>query len=213
MKAIAVIWDIDGTLIDSEPLHHESLALACDHYDVDISDLGADHFAGVNMHGVWEALCARFPADLNKEAWLDAVNAIYCRRVPQLAEIRGATAVVKSLQRNRIRQAAVSNSARIVVDANLDRLGISQALELSLSLDDVVRPKPDPYPYARALELLRLEASEAIAVEDSLSGATSAKAAGIHTIGYRNESIGADRTVQSLAEVAQFILGEPFNGL
>ena len=52
----AVAWDIDGTLVDSEPLHLKSLILVCEKYDVDISDLPNEYFIGVNLHGVWKAL-------------------------------------------------------------------------------------------------------------------------------------------------------------
>ena len=52
----AVAWDIDGTLVDSEPLHLKSLILVCKKYNVDISDLPNEYFIGVNLHGVWEAL-------------------------------------------------------------------------------------------------------------------------------------------------------------
>ena len=110
-------------------------------------------------------------------------------------------------------ECAVSNSNRVIVDANLNRLGLEKLLEFSLSLDDVARPKPDPFPYERALELMGLLPWEAIAVEDSLSGGTSAKAAGIFTIGYQNGTIGADRTIMSLCDIVEFFPQDHSDGL
>ena len=213
MNPVAIIWDIDGTLIDSEPLHQRALQQICDNYLVDISDLAQDHFTGVNMHMVWEALADRYPAHLDKNTWLQEINRYYCRHAPQLEEVDGAANVVRSLHDRGIRQAAVSNSCRLIVDANLQRLGLCALLEFSLSLDDVTRPKPDPFPYEHALELMGLLPSEAIAVEDSLSGGTSAKAAGIFTVGYRNDNIGADRTIKSLCDIKEFFPWDHRHGL
>ena len=55
----AVAWDIDGTLVDSEPLHLKSLILVCEKYNVDISDLPNEYFIGVNLYGVWKELRKR----------------------------------------------------------------------------------------------------------------------------------------------------------
>lgn len=213
MNPVAVIWDIDGTLIDSEPLHQRTLQKVCDNYRVDISDLAEDYFTGVNMHMVWEALSERYPAHLDKEKWLNEINDIYCDQASQLEGIFGAVEIVRSLHDRGIRQVAVSNSNRLIVDANLKRLGLSPILEFSLSFDDVIRPKPDPYPYKHALELMDLQPSESIAVEDSLSGASSAKAAEIYTVSYRNDIIGADKTIYLLSEVADHFHQERHYGL
>ena len=109
MKPVAVIWDIDGTLIDSEPLHQRALQQICGTYNVDISDLPENHFTGVNMHMVWEALSDRQPSHLDKDTWLKEINEYYCNNAPQLEEIEGAASVAKSLHERGVRQAAVSN--------------------------------------------------------------------------------------------------------
>jgi beta-phosphoglucomutase-like phosphatase (HAD superfamily) len=160
----AVIWDIDGTLIDSEPLHLEALLRVCERYGVNISDLPDDHFVGVNIYGVWQTLCERFPSDLRMQSWVDELNAIYAAGTGKLEPISGALAVVRSLAKRGIRQAAVSNSNRIVVDANVSTLGITSILEFSLSLDDVTHGKPAPEPYLTALKRLGLRPTQALAV-------------------------------------------------
>lgn len=202
MRPLAIIWDIDGTLIDSEPLHQRALEAVCDSYNVDISDLAPDHFTGINIHQVWDALCARFPKTLQRADWESQINSFYGANAPHLTEIPGAAETVRALANLGIRQAAVSNSNRIIVDANLDSLGIAQMLEFSFSLEDVSRPKPDPEPYLLALKRMGLAPHMAIAIEDSFSGVSSARAAQIHTLCYRS-SHGADQVIQSLAEILE----------
>jgi beta-phosphoglucomutase-like phosphatase (HAD superfamily) len=60
----AVAWDIDGTLIDSEPLHHQALLDASASFGVDLKDLPPLAFRGVHMDEVWSSLRDRFPATL-----------------------------------------------------------------------------------------------------------------------------------------------------
>ncbi len=77
MNIQAIAWDIDGTLIDSEPLHLESLLAVCKRHNVDISDLTDDCFVGVNLFDVWETLKNRFRADVARDDWIDEINSYY----------------------------------------------------------------------------------------------------------------------------------------
>ena len=70
----AVAWDIDGTLADSEGLHHRALTAVSAALGADLSDLPDRAFTGVHMLDVWTALRPRFPTTLSREAWLAAIN-------------------------------------------------------------------------------------------------------------------------------------------
>lgn len=178
----AIAWDVDGTLIDSEPLHLNALLATCAAHGVDISDLPDDAFVGVSLHGVWEAIGSRYPANLDRARWVEEINAHYrsrCRAIPVDATVR---CLVEQLARAGWRQVAVSNSNRAIVDANLSQLGLTGLFEFSLSLDDVARGKPDPEPYRRAADRLGLPPERMAVVEDSVSGLASARAAGCFVI-------------------------------
>lgn len=177
IKAIA--WDIDGTLVDSEPLHLFALNEVCRLHDVDISDLDEMHFVGVHIGNVWKELQPRFPAALSFEAWSAQLNQAFAENSARLVEIEGAAAIVQGLAAMNLRQVAVSNSNRAVVDANLNAIGVAEVMEFSLSLDDVCEGKPDPFPYRYACYRLGLDPSEVLAVEDSATGVASARAAGL----------------------------------
>lgn len=204
-KVKAVIWDIDGTLIDSEPLHLDALLGVCDSHCVDISDLSDDHFVGVNLHGVWKALHKRFPVYLTMETWVSELNSIYATGAAKLMQIPDAVIVIQSLAGAGIRQAAASNSNRAVVDTNLATLGVTDVLEFSLSLDDVANGKPSPELYLSALERLGLNPDQAIAIEDSKTGVTSAKAAGLKVLGLGMSNLGADQKINGLPEILPII--------
>lgn len=180
----AVAWDIDGTLIDSEPLHHEALLAAGRNWNVDLSDLPDQAFRGIHVADVWKLLVPRLPADIAEHDWHEAINDHYVGNYQRLLAIPEAVATMRALAALGVRQVCVSNSARRVVDANIRALGIEDIIEFSLSFDDVTVGKPDPEPYRAACRTLEIEPRQVVAVEDSRSGVTSARDAGLYVVGY-----------------------------
>ncbi len=178
-RIAAVAWDIDGTLIDSEPLHHRCLVETCLGYGLDLRRDPAGRFLGVHMHDVWTELADALPNELREEEWLDAIEHLYCVNASDAVPMTGAPEVVGALAGAGLRQVAVSNSTRRIVDANLAALGLTDMLEASVSFDDVASGKPDPEPYLRGADLLGIPADRILAVEDSPTGARSALAAGM----------------------------------
>ncbi|TCK30211.1 HAD superfamily hydrolase (TIGR01509 family) [Ancylobacter aquaticus] len=180
----AVAWDIDGTLIDSEPLHHRALVAASRTFGADLSDLPDQAFRGIHMGDVWKQVLPRMPAETAEADWAARIDAHYVDNRASLIALPGAVATIRALAARGVAHACVSNSSRSVVDANIAALGIADAISFSISLDDVAHGKPDPEPYRRACERLGLPPESVVAVEDSFSGALSACAAGLYVVGY-----------------------------
>jgi HAD superfamily hydrolase (TIGR01509 family) len=180
----AIAWDIDGTLVDSEPLHHRVLVGSGLRWGVDLTDVPENLFRGVHMHDVWTALRPRFPADLRLEDWIAALEEDYAREAGGLLALPGAMEAVRAFADSGLAQVCVSNSSRRVVDANLVALGVAPYIDFSISLDDVEHGKPAPEPYRRACERLGLAPDSVLAVEDSATGLRSARAAGLRSAAY-----------------------------
>jgi HAD superfamily hydrolase (TIGR01509 family) len=208
MNIAAVAWDIDGTLADSEGLHHRALLEASAGWGVDLSDLPDRAFSGVHMRDVWRALEKRLPPDLTERAFLTAIEDRYVDRRQEILALPGAIETIGALAAQGVRQVCVSNSSRRVVDANLDALAIGENIAFSISLDDVAMGKPDPEPYRKAVELLGLAPSAVLAVEDSQTGARSARAAGLFVVGFMPSGLSfepADARIVRLSEVLSLV--------
>ena len=200
----AVAWDIDGTLIDSEPLHERALADASAALGADLSDIAPDAFRGIHARDIWRALKPRFPATLAFKTWIRAIEDDYIAHSSGLATIPGALQAMQALAARGVAQACVSNSGRRIVDANIKSLGIEKIIAFSLSLDDVSSGKPDPEPYREAARRFALPVAKVVAVEDSGAGARSARAAGLYVVGYSPSGepfVGSDRSTAELMEV------------
>jgi HAD superfamily hydrolase (TIGR01509 family) len=200
----AVAWDIDGTLIDSEPLHHRALLAASLALGTDLSDLPDQAFRGTHMHEVWDILRPRLRTELTRTEWLHAIDEHYAANLDALIPIVDAVATVRALDEMGVPQACVSNSGRAVVDANLAALGIADIIRFSISFDDVTEGKPSPQPYLLACEKLGLPPGEVVAVEDSRSGALSARRAGLVVVGYTPQDAPLEDVDASISDFMQF---------
>jgi HAD superfamily hydrolase (TIGR01509 family) len=200
----AVAWDIDGTLIDSEPLHQRALVAASTALGVDLSDIEPETFRGVHAIDIWKAIKPRFPPGSLFKTWIAAIEDYYVAHVGALEPNPGALEAMRELATRGVVQACVSNSGRAIVDANIEALGIGRIIAFSLSLDDVSSGKPDPEPYREAARRFALQAAEVVGVEDSGAGARSARAAGLYVVGYSPSGepfVGSDRSIVKLMEV------------
>ena len=179
MSIRAIAWDVDGTLVDSEPLHHRALLAGSAAFGVDLSDLPDEAFRGIHMGEVWKILRPRLPETLGEEQWLATINRHYVDHRHELAVGPGAVETIRRLAEMGLQQVCVSNSGRVIVDANLDAIAVTEHIAFSISLDDVLLGKPDPWPYSDACRRLGIAPSSVLAVEDSLTGIASAVAAGL----------------------------------
>ena len=200
----AVAWDLDGTLIDSEGLHLRALIESSAAFGVDLSGLPDEIYRGVNILDVWDGLKPLFRNGTERTAWLDAIERHYAKRSAGLAAIPGAVETVRNLASRGVAQACVSNSGRAIVDSNLEALGIRDTLAFSISLDDVSVGKPDPEPFREAVRRFALPAEMVVAVEDSATGARSAREAGLYVVGYIPDGgavLECDRSIAALSAI------------
>jgi len=205
----AVAWDIDGTLVDSEPLHHRALIEASARFGVDLADLSPLAFRGIHMEDVWSSLRNRYPPTLTRTAWLDEIESRYIAGVGGLRTLARARETIEQLHSAGVPQACVSNSSRRIVNTNLATLGGLPYLRFSISLDDVTHGKPHPEPYTMAAERLGVTPVRLLAVEDSESGVASARAAGLRTAAIGAQMAGrVDWLIDSLTEVVDIVLSQ-----
>lgn len=153
----AVYWDMDGTLIDSEPLHERALLSALRSAGVEPpADLHA-RVIGQAARPVYEVLRDQFGLDLEFDDWIARKYGHYMEHAPKLLPRSGAMEIFRDLKARHVVQAIVSNSDRMVVDVNLRAVGIHEPTMKTISRNDVHYGKPDPEPYLRAAYLTGID--------------------------------------------------------
>lgn len=146
----AVLWDLDGTLIDSEPLHEWTFEEALKGLGIAVPADFHDHILGKSEPQCYRWLVAEMGLTLDYDAWVERRIAYYMDNLDRLTPIAPSLALWQDFARRGIAQAVVSNSDRLVVDTNIKALGLDPASVPSVSRSDVTEGKPSPSPISSA---------------------------------------------------------------
>jgi len=185
----AVLFDLDGTLIDSEPYWMQSeRELAAEHQS-DWSQEDGDKLIGMSLYDSSRLIKERLGSELHQEEIIDkltdGVNKQLARAVPWRP---GAEALLKELRRKKIKTALVTMSMRRTALQVVDTIPF-KAFDVVVAGDDVVHGKPHAEPYVKATQLLGVRPEECVAFEDSITGILSAEAAKTKAVGIPNMMI------------------------
>jgi beta-phosphoglucomutase-like phosphatase (HAD superfamily) len=179
----ALLFDLDGTLVDSDAEHLVAFqrVFAPHGIELDRSEYAA------NIMGASNAMIARrylshLPPD-EQAATLDAKEEAYRAGLGDLEPIAGAAALLDFADWRGLKRAVVTNAPRVNAEQVLAALGIEGRLPIVVIGGELARSKPDPLPYLTALERTGALAERSLAFEDSLSGVRAAVAAGLAVVG------------------------------
>ncbi len=207
-----IFWDMDGTLLDSEPLHEAALVNALTEMGIAAPPEFHALVVGRDAREIHEWCKAHLGLTLDLEPWLRLKYRTYFASLHQLQPREQAVDLFHELRAAGATQAVVSNSDRMVVAANLDVAGLSAPAQVTVSRNDVRVGKPDPEPYLRAAWLTGADPVACIAVEDSVTGARAGVAAGMRTLFWPQSEqatpSGAER-IEDMAHLAS-VLKEGF---
>lgn len=187
-----VIFDLDGVLVDSEPVHEAvRQRLFRELSDGTFLELGYDP-VGLSTLEIYAALASTCSLSesaetLSRRHFDETLAGIRTRKLPMCA---GAREALDRLAAERIPCALASSSNRAYVEGVLDYFGVRERFVKIVTGDDVKRLKPDPEPYLAVLQALDVRPEQAAAVEDSRAGVQAAMAAGVRCYGYRNPTSG-----------------------
>lgn len=206
----AALFDLDGTLVDSEPVHRAAWRSFFDSRGWQVSEQtyvshfvgrrGADAFRTVD--GPWR--------DEDPEELLAEVFTHLASVTLEPDAVPGAAELVRSVHASGIPVAVVTSATREWVDEALDYVGVADLVSVVVTGQDVTAGKPDPEGYLTACDRLRVAPADVAAFEDSVSGVTAAANAGIErVIGVLTTSnaealraAGAHHVVDTLVDLA-----------
>jgi len=219
----AVIFDMDGVLVDTEHLHMKAFELFLEEYDLKVEEDFLVAMIGVSIEDNFKMLFERFSQfnGKNIQQLISDRNRIYLDLLKMgfLEPISGLIEVLDFCLNNDIKTGLASSSDREQIDLILKKLSSNKNYELDLNNslhtivagDSVKEKKPAPDIYQRAITDLNIDAKHIIAIEDSQAGITSAKSAGIFCFALENSyndvyrMEGPDYILNTLHDFVEFL--------
>lgn len=208
----AIIFDMDGVIVDSEPLHEQAFletfqALGyAETHGIRFAD-----FLGRSDRAVWEAFIEKHRPMQSFDELTDLKES---RLVGMLQQKKPIFAPVPGLVQRlstRYPLAVASGSVHRVISAVLEIGQLRHLFGAVVSAQDVAKGKPSPDIFFRAAQLLNVRPEECCVIEDTVAGVTAGRAAGMHVIAITNtypanELRQAHQVVDSYDTIAQFLL-------
>jgi beta-phosphoglucomutase len=185
----AIVFDMDGVLIDARDWHYEALNRALGLFGFTISRY--DHlvtYDGLPTKQKLEMLSREHGLPRGLHGFVNEMKQLYTTELIH-QKCRPTFAheyALSRLKNDGYRIAVASNSIRATIDLMMEKSALAGYLEFTLSNQDVTKAKPDPEIYAKAVERLGLQPGEVVVVEDNPNGLRAAEAARCRVLAVRN---------------------------
>lgn len=210
----AFIFDMDGVIINSEPIHYKVDSKTFEKLGVKLSKDDIEGFVGMTNSEILKILKKKFKF---KENIQDIVDLEVKTKIKILEDedykpIDGITDLVDNLKSNNILIAVASSSPRKFIEAVLTKFKIIDKFHEIICGEEVPKGKPEPDIYLKTAKELGVKVGDCVVLEDSTNGIAAAKAAGMKCIGFANKDSGnqdyskADIVVKSIREINLTIL-------
>jgi HAD superfamily hydrolase (TIGR01509 family) len=208
MAPQAFLFDLDGTIVESERDNVESVVLAVRKLGAELDEEERRFVVGHSWNEIHAQISARHHLDIS----MDALIASAVDEKRRLLAHKGFTALpgaIAAVERFYLRapMAVVSGASRVEVSDAIDGLNLRRYFQFLMGAEDYSRGKPDPEPYRAAIDRLGVNASKCVVLEDAQPGIMSARAAGARVVGVRAGNFvgydlsAADVVVDTLDEV------------
>lgn len=182
-----VIFDMDGVIVDTEPVHHFAYQQHFKQLNIEVSPEMYASFTGNSTKNIYERLKSVYGL---KEEVLDLVevkrnlfNDAFDQK-EDLYLLDGVEELIQDLHQNGMQLILASSSANVTIQRIFNRFDLDQYFTHKVSGEDFPKSKPHPAIFQKAAELAQTSVEHCIVIEDSTNGIMAAKAAGIYCVGY-----------------------------
>lgn len=206
----AVIFDMDGVIVDTEPIYGRVEKEMFSDLGLDIPDDEYSTFVGTSSRDTWNLLREKYKISLSVDELCKIEADNYVDALKTCGEailVPGVKELIQELYNNGVKIALATSSVRNIADIVLKTFRLEGYFQAVVGGDEVERSKPSPDLYMTAVRRLSIEPEHCIAIEDSKNGVRAAKAAGLKCVAFRNPNSGsqdiscADAIVDGIKEL------------
>lgn len=184
-----VIFDMDGVIVDTEPVHRYAYFQHFDELNIAITEEMYTSFTGNSTRNVFQNLKTIFNLEHDVEDLIQRKRTIFNDAFDtkeDLDLLEGVKDLIKDLHENGIQLIVASSASKVTIDRVFTRFGLHQYFTHIVSGEDFPKSKPHPAIFLHAASLSVAPKENCIVIEDSANGVKAAKAAGILCVGYNS---------------------------
>ncbi|MEJ6792642.1 MAG: HAD family phosphatase [Lacinutrix sp.] len=185
----AVLFDMDGVIVDTEPLHKKAYFLMFDTFKIEVSNELYESFTGQSTINVCRQISEIFNLNDAPEDLVQCKRKIFTELFhsdPSLQLIDGVLELIKNYYNNGLTLVLASSASMLTINNVFKRFNLDQYFIAKISGADLKASKPHPEIFIKAAELAGFLKTECLVIEDSTNGIKAANAAGIFCIGYKS---------------------------
>ena len=185
----AIIFDMDGVIVNSEPLHRKAYFGMFEEFNLSVSNKLYESFTGKSTSAICKELCEIFDLSISHEKLMFSKRKHFKTifdNDPEFQMIDGALSLIKNYFYNNLTLILASSASMTNINRIFKKFDLDKFFKAKISGADLKESKPNPEIFIKAAKLSGFNKSECVVIEDSTNGITASKSAGIYCIGFNS---------------------------
>ncbi|MGO2356896.1 HAD family hydrolase [Mesonia sp.] len=216
----AVLFDMDGVIVDTEPLHYKAYFGMFDHYQIEVSAKQYQSFTGQSTINVCRQLCEFFELPNPPQELVDKKRSIFKKLFksdPDLDLIAGVRELIQNYHEAGLTLVLASSASMGTINSVFERFDLNQYFVEKLSGADLKASKPHPEIFQKAAQSSGFGIENCMVIEDSTSGIKAAKAAQIYCVAFKSPNSKnqdyskADKLISNFSDIHYSKINPYFN--
>lgn len=182
-----VIFDMDGVIVDTEPVHHYAYVQHFKQLNIEVSPEMYASFTGNSTINIYERIKETYNLAQDVQTLVETKRNLFNDAFDSKEDLYlldGVEDLIKDLHSNGMQLVLASSSANVTIERIFNRYNLHQYFTHKVSGEDFPKSKPHPAIFLKAAELAQTPVENCIVIEDSTNGIQAAKSANIYCIGY-----------------------------
>ncbi len=187
----AVIFDMDGVIVNSEPLHKKAYYKMFKDFKLNVSKSLYESFTGKSTYSICEQLCFKFNLSIPPDELVDSKRKHFkyiFENDKSFKMIDGAFDLIKDYYKNNLKLVLASSASMLTINKVFERFDLDKFFFAKISGADLNESKPNPEIFLKAAKISGHNKKDCIVIEDSTNGIIAANSAGIFCIGYKSKN-------------------------
>ena len=187
----AVIFDMDGVIVNSEPLHKKAYYNMFKDFKLDVSERLYESFTGKSTYSICEQLCLKFNLSITPYELVNSKRKHFkyiFENDKSFKMIDGAFELIKDYYKNNLKLVLASSASMLTINKVFEKFDLDKFFVAKISGADLKQSKPNPEIFLKAAKISGHNKKDCIVIEDSTNGIIAANSAGIFCIGYKSKN-------------------------